>query len=429
MTSEWSRHTHRDPVEQVVREIVLGELKQLLQTYRDDTPMERAARIRTMVKDEVTEYQRRAVATNQPLLEDPAAAEERLIDELLGMGPLESLMRQQDVQTIRVLSPTRVYVVRGGRQERVHGVRFGSDRQVRELVKRMAAAAGRLFDEAHPRVDFALPDGSRMHAVMPPVSSQYTEVTIRRFTLHDRRLESLVPETMPADLVSFVSSCVKARANIVIAGDSGVGKTTVQRMAALEIDDPDDWVIVIEPTRELGLHLLLGQCQSWEARPDNSEGLGRITQAQLLEDDALRCEPTRIIVGECRGPEAWTFLLAVNSGHSGSMTTIHARSAHNALDRLMVAALQEPGAAAVGHDVIRDIIADNIDLVVYLEKRQGRRRVTQVIEVDPSTDGGVFHTRALWELQDDELKRTALRPALLDRIARAGIALPPGLAA
>jgi pilus assembly protein CpaF len=200
-------------------------------------------------------------------------------------------------------------------------------------------------------------------------------------------------------------------------------------MAALEIDDPDDWVIVIESTRELGLHLLLGRCQSWEARPANSEGLGKISQAELLEDDALRCEPTRIIVGECRGPEAWTFLLAVNTGHAGSMTTIHARSAHNALDRLMVAALQEPGAAAVGRDVLRDIIAGNIDLIVYLEKRQGRRLVTQVLEVDPSTEGGVFHTRPLWDLQSGELKRTGLRPALLDRIATTGIALPPELAA
>lgn len=409
-----------DPAERTIREVVRDALQVLLEQHREATAAEREAAIRRLIREEVAEYQRRAVATNEPMLADPSATEQRLVDELLGLGPLERLMRDPAVQTIFVNTPTHVRVVRDGRTERVAGVRFEGDQQVRDLVKRLATLAGRRFDESSPRADLALPDGSRLHALMPPITPEYTEVTIRKFTLFDRRLPDLVAvDTLPPDLATFLAAAVRAKANLVIAGDGGAGKTTLLRVLALEIDDPDERVIVVESTRELALHRLLPHCLSWQARPANSEGLGAISQGELVEDDALRCEPSRIIVGEARGAEAYTLLEAMNTGHRGSMSTIHATSARDALRRLKVAAMK--AAERPSPELLTELIAANVDLVLYLEKRLGRRWVTQVVEVDPRVEGGVIACRDLWVERNGRLARTGLRPQLLDRIEAAAI--------
>ena len=164
------------------------------------TPDELRERLYATMHDEVELHQRRAAAANDPLLPDPADTEQWLEDHVLGYGDLGPLMRTDGIQTIRIMGPHRLYVVENGQQHRLAGVRFRNEQAVRDLVKRFASLAGRLFDDAHPRADFALPDGSRLHAAMPPVTPQYTEVTIRRFTLIDRRLETLVPETLTAGL-------------------------------------------------------------------------------------------------------------------------------------------------------------------------------------------------------------------------------------
>lgn len=413
----------RDPLVRSLLESLREQRKELLEQHRDASTAELRERMRAMVDESVTRHQRYAAATNNgQLLEDEEAARQELIDELLGLGLLERLMRQDGVQTIRVVSPTHVRVVRNGHQERVVGVRFDSEQQVRDIVKRVAAAAGRTYDESHPRVDVSLEDGSRLHAVGPPVTRQFTQITIRRFTLFNDRLPSLVRAgTLPQALADLLVAGVRSRLNIVLAGDSGIGKTTLQRMLLLTIDDPDEWLITMESTFELGLDLLTGSCQSWQERLPNTEKAGGITLPQLLEEDALRCEGSRVIVGECRKGEAFTLLLALNAGHRGTVTTIHARSAEDALDRLLTAA--QLADRTPSERVLRRMIASNIDLVVFMEKRDGRRLVTEVLEVDHRLgENDTFGTRRLWQWQGGQLVRTDEPAHVIEDIRRAGVA-------
>jgi pilus assembly protein CpaF len=408
-----------DQAERELRRVVRDALGVLLEQHPKSSGAEQATNIQAMIHEEIAEYQRRAATMNEPLLVDPAATEQRLVDELLGLGPIEGLMRDRDVESIFINAPTRIYVVRGGHVVRMPQVRFEDDVQVRDLVKRLAGIAGRRFDESAPRVDLGLADGSRLHAVMPPVSAQYTEVTIRRFTFRNRRLDDLVRDgALTADFARFLSAVVKARVNLIFSGDSGTGKTTMLRATALEIDHPDERVVVIEHTRELGLEQLLPHALGWQERLPNSEGLGTITQGDLLYEDALRCEPSRILIGEVRGPEAWVLLKAMNTGHRGSMSTIHANSARDAVDRLMVAAMEAP--ARPSEDLLSKLIATNLQLVIHLEKRDGQRMITQVFELAGREAVGIVG-HDLWTHREGRLTRTGLRPRCLDRVASAEI--------
>jgi pilus assembly protein CpaF len=411
-----------DAAERELLQAVLLARKVILEQNRNEEPAEVAARIRSMIAQECERYQRRVATMNLPLLRDPAATEQKLRDELLGMSVLEQLMRQPGVQTIYVNGPADVRTLCDGRMQRLVGVHFASDRHVRELVKRFAGLAGREFDAAHPSVDLALPDGSRLHAVMPPITEEFTELTIRRFTVFNRRLPYFVEQQMmSARCASFLSASVRGHANIVVAGDTGTGKTSLVRALALEIDDPQCRMITIEDPRELGLSKLLDGCLAWEARPPNSEGKGEITTNQLLERDVLRSEPTRIVIGECKGIEAYTFLKALDTGHRGSFTTIHARSARDALDRLLTNAMEAPHRPDA--EVLLRRIASNIDLVVFLEKRTEGRRVTEVLEIEPFIENGVINCQALFQYRDGRLVATAARrPRVLDQIEAAGLA-------
>jgi pilus assembly protein CpaF len=403
----------RSASEQALLETILRTRAALLERS-DLEPDAVLEQLRAAIGAEIEHAQRHAAASNEPLLRAPADTAQWLDDQVLGYGDLGPLMRTESVQTIRIVGPHRLYVVDNGRQHRMAGIRFSSDRAVRDLVKRFATLAGRLFDDAHPRVDLSLPDGSRLHAVMPPISRQYTEVTIRRFTLFERRIESLVPDTMTASVARFLTACVNARANVLISGDGGTGKTTLQRMLLLGIDDPDEWLIVFETTRELGLDRLIGQCQSWQARDRGTDGAGGISLSQLLEEDGLRCEASRLIVGECRKEEAYTVLHALETGHQGTVTTLHARSAVDALERLLTAAQHSP--MAPSEAVLRAMIRRNIDVVVHLKKLHGRRLVSEVVEIErtPGTDGG-FGIRPLWTRKGaGPLVRQPYPPRLLE---------------
>jgi pilus assembly protein CpaF len=404
----------RTPVEYALLETVQRTRAALLE-QTDLSPDELRERLHAIMRDEVELHQRRAAAANDPLLSDPAETQQWLDDHILGYGDLGPLMRSDGIQTIRIMGPHRLYVIENGHQHRLAGVRFPDDQAVRDLVKRFASLAGRLFDDAHPRVDLCLPDGSRLHAVMPPIAPQYTEVTIRRFTLLDRRIQSLVPETLTMGCCRFLEAAIRARANILICGDGGTGKTTLQRMLLLGIDDPDEWLICMESTWELQLHRLIGQVQSWQARDKGTDGSGAIKLSELLEDDALRCEATRIVVGECRKDESYTVLSALETGHRGVVTTIHSTSAADALERLLTAARHSPLAPSEG--VLRDMIRRNIHVVVFLRKLRGARFVSQVVEVDPirRDESGGFAVRPLWLRKGGgPLVRQAYPPRLLE---------------
>jgi len=224
---------------------------------------------------------------------------------------------------------------------------------------------------------------------------------------------------MPASLAQFISAGVRAHLNIIFSGNSGVGKTTLMRMALLEINDPSERVIAIESTRELGLEKLLPHAVDWQSRPKNTEGLGEITQAALM-DDALRCEPSRIVIGESLGDEAYLLLEAMSAGHAGCVSSIHARS-REALTRLMIAAMKAPHHPP--ERLVQWMIAANIDLIVHLEKRGEARIVSEVIEVDNHLEGDHIPTRALWQLKDGRLTRVSgARPRVLDDIRKAGAA-------
>jgi pilus assembly protein CpaF len=213
---------------------------------------------------------------------------------------------------------------------------------------------------------------------------------------------------------------VRAHLNIIFSGNSGVGKTTLMRMALLEIDDPSERVIAIESTRELGLEKLLPHAVDWQGRPKNTEGVGEISQASLM-DDALRCEPSRIVIGESLGDEAFLLLEAMSAGHAGCVSSIHARSAREALTRLMIAAMKAPHHPP--ERLVQWMIAANIDLVIHLEKRGEARLVTEVIEVDSHLEGDRIPHRPLWHLEDGQLVRVAgAMPRVLDDIHKAGIA-------
>jgi pilus assembly protein CpaF len=413
---------HWDAAERELLQIVLHGRKALLERYRDEQPAEVAARVRGMIQEETENYQRRAATMNLPLLKDPALSEQKVRDELLGMSVLEQLMRRPDVQTIFVNGPADIRVIADGAMQRLVGVRFRDDRHVRDLVKRFASLAGREFDASHPSLDVALPDGSRLHANMPPITEEFTVVTIRRFTLFNRRLPYFVEQgLLSAACASLLSAAIRGGANIVTAGDTGAGKTSLLRALGLEIDDPQCRMVTIEDPRELGLSRLIDGCVAFEARPPNSEGRGQITMNELLERDALRSEPSRIVIGECRGPEAYTFLKALDTGHRGSFTSIHARSARDALDRLLGNAMEAPHRPDA--NLLLRRIASNIDLVVFLEKRPEGRRVTEVIEVDPYVEDGVIATQTLFAYRDGRLAQTAQRrPRVLELIERAGLA-------
>jgi pilus assembly protein CpaF len=410
-----------DNAERELLALVRESRRRLLEQHAERSRAELEAAIRAMIHEETEHWQRRAAAGQCPLLLDPAAAEQKLGDELLGYGALASLMRNPAVSTIIVNAPTRIFTVTGGIMRRERFVRFDADETVRELVKRYAAGVGRRFDEGSPRVDLPLPDGCRLHALMPPLTTQYTQLTIRKFTLFHERLSTAVERgTMPAELAQFISAAVRAHLNIVFSGNSGVGKTTLMRMALLEIDDPSERIIDIESTRELGLEKLLPHAVDWQSRPKNTEGLGEITQAALM-DDALRCEPTRIVIGESLGDEAYLLLEAMSAGHAGCVSSIHARSAREALTRLMIAAMKAPHHPP--ERLVQWMIAANIDLVIHLEKRGESRLVTEVIEVDGRLEGDIIPVRPLWHSEGGQLVRVAgTTPRVLDQIRNAGIA-------
>jgi len=410
-----------DGAERELLALVRESRKRLLDQHTERSRVELEAAIRVMIHEETELWQRRAAAGQCPLFLEPTATEQKLEDELLGYGVLASLMRNPSVSTIIVNAPTRVFTVCNGVMRRERFVRFESDEPVRELVKRHAAAAARHFDEGSPRVDLSLPDGSRLHALMPPLTTQYTQLTIRKFTLFHQRLSAAVERgSMPADLARFISAAVRAHLNIIFSGNSGVGKTTLMRMGLLEIDDPSERIIAIEATRELGLEKLLPHAVDWQSRPKNTEGLGEISQAALM-DDALRCEPSRIVIGESLGDEAFLLLEAMSAGHAGCVSSIHARSAREALTRLMIAAMKAPHHPP--ERLVQWMIAANIDLVIHLEKRGAARIVTEVIEVDGHLEADHIPVRLLWQLENGQLARVAgARPRVLAEIQKAGVA-------
>jgi pilus assembly protein CpaF len=316
---------------------------------------------------------------------------ERVLRLATGLGPLEPLLADPAVDEVMVNGPASVYVERLGRIERAE-VRFADDAELMHAIERILAPLGRRVDEASPLCDARLPDGSRVNVVIPPLALSGPCLTIRRFRRHGFSLDELVENgTMPAEPAAFLARCVRARAAILVSGGTGSGKTTT--LGALSGALPEDErIVTIEDAAELKLrqpHVV-----RLEARPPNLEGRGEVTIRQLVRN-ALRMRPDRIVVGEVRGPEALDMLMALNTGHEGSLTTVHANSPPDALRRVETLALM----AGVGlpHAAVREQLASALQLVVHQSRgADGRRRVESVAEVVRLGDAA--GTRELYRL-------------------------------
>ncbi len=302
--------------------------------------------------------------------------EQELLHEAIGLGPLEYLLREDDITEIMVNGPDNVYVERGGVLYKTDTA-FADNYQVQAAIERIVSPLGRRIDESSPMVDARLADGSRVNAVIPPLSLVGPSITIRKFSKKPLEASDLVRfGSISEDIVDFLATCIKLRKNVIISGGTGSGKTTLLNVLSSFLPNRER-IITIEDAAELQLHQ--EHLVRLESRPANVEGRGEITIRDLVRN-SLRMRPDRIVVGECRGGEALDMLQAMNTGHDGSLTTVHANSPRDALARLetlvMMAGFDLPLKA------IREQIASAIHIVVQISReRDGSRKVTHVSEI------------------------------------------------
>lgn len=299
-----------------------------------------------------------------------------ILDELIGFGPIQGLLDDQDITEVMVNRPSKVYIERGGKLLETH-VHFDSDEHIMRVIERIVSPLGRRVDTDSPMVDARLPDGSRVNAVIPPVAIDGPTITIRKFSKNKLTIQQLIEyDTLSQTMCEFLRACVLGRLNIVISGGTGSGKTTLLNVLSSFIPE-NERVVTIEDSAELRLdqdHVV-----RMEARPPNLDGRGQVTIRDMVRN-ALRMRPDRIVVGECRGGESLDMLQAMNTGHDGSLTTLHANSPRDALLRLETMVLM------AGMDlplkVIRQQVASAVDLIVHVSRlKNGPRKVTAISEV------------------------------------------------
>src|SRR5499427_1850348 len=352
---------------------------------------------------------------------------EEILDEVFGLGPLEPLLKDPTVSDIMVNGFENVYIERGGRVIETN-IRFKDNAHIRLIIERIVSAVGRRIDDSSPIVDARLADGSRVCAVIPPLSLIGPVISIRRYGKKVLTTEDLLKnETFTTGMLDFMSGCVEARLNIVISGGSGSGKTTMLNTLSRFIPE-EERIVTIEDTAELQLQQ--SHVVRLETRPPNIEGAGAISQRDLVIN-TLRMRPDRIIVGESRGAEALDMLQAMNTGHDGSMTTVHANSQRDAFSRLETMVMM--ASQHVPDKVIRQQLASAINLVVHCSRLiDGTRKVTGIAEVV-----GVEHDQV--EMQDlflfersgvsrrgkvlGRFRGCGVKPACLDRLKSYGIHL------
>jgi pilus assembly protein CpaF len=356
---------------------------------------------------------------------------EEVLDEVFGLGPLEPLLKDPTVSDIMVNGYDSVYVERGGRISETN-IRFKDQAHVRMIIDRIVSNIGRRIDDSSPIVDARLEDGSRVCAVIPPLSLIGPVMTIRRFGKKLLGTEDLIRnETLTTGMLDFLSGCVEARLNIVISGGSGSGKTTMLNTLSRYIPE-EERVITIEDTAELQMQQ--SHVVRLETRPPNIEGAGAVTQRDLVIN-ALRMRPDRIIIGECRGPEAMDMMQAMNTGHDGSMTTCHANSAKDAFTRLETMVMM--ASSAIPDRVIRQMLASAVNIVVQCARlNDGTRRVMSISEVrDVEEDQVVLDDIFVLERTGvnprgritGRFRATGYKPRCLNRLKAYGIHLSPSI--
>lgn len=361
-----------------------------------------------------------------------ALERERLVDELhhelFGLGPLETLLADQTISDILVNSPNNIYIERRGKLEKTE-VTFKDNEHLMRVIERIVSSVGRRIDEASPMVDARLKDGSRVNAIIPPLSLDGPVLSIRRFGAEPLRMNRLLEfQMLTKDMADMFEMCVKARLNVLISGGTGAGKTTI--LNALSAFIPfDERVVTIEDSAELQMQQ--PHCVRLETRPPNIEGRGEVTQRDLVKN-ALRMRPDRIVIGEVRSGEAIDMLQAMNTGHDGSLTTIHANTPRDALARLETM-IQMTG-MRLSDRAMRQQIASAIHLVIQVARlSDGSRRLTSISEItgmegETITMQEVFHfERRGIDAEGKVIGRfrpTGVRPRFAERLKVYGMQLP-----
>jgi pilus assembly protein CpaF len=385
------------------------------------------------VRGEVRSLVRTLCEQEKGLITGPE--QERLMDEVMdetfGLGPLETLLKDTTISDILVNRFDRIYVEKRGRLEMVE-TRFRDNQHLRQIIDRIVAQVGRRVDETSPMVDARLADGSRVNAIIPPLALDGPAMSIRRFGSKPLQLEDLIRHgAFPAAVMDFLSAAVQARCNVLISGGTGSGKTTLLNCLSRYIPT-DERIITIEDAAELQLqqpHVV-----RLETRPSNIEGKGEVSQRDLVKN-CLRMRPDRVIIGECRAAEALDMLQAMNTGHEGSMTTVHANNPRDALARLEVMI------AMAGYEIpikaLRSQIASAIQIVIQARRiTGGKRKVTSVSEIT-GMEGDNITMHELFSYEQGGVDEnghaigrfvaTGLRPHCADRIEHRGISLPKDL--
>jgi len=347
--------------------------------------------------------------------------------EVFGLGPLETLMKDPEITDILVNSHSNVFVERYGKLERTD-VRFRDDAHLMQIIERIVTRVGRRVDESSPMVDARLADGSRVNAIIPPLALDGPVLSIRRFGAERLTINDLIQfNSVPPQIAEVAAACVKSRLNILVSGGTGAGKTTLLNCLSNFIPESER-IVTIEDSAELKLqqeHVV-----RLETRPPNIEGIGSVTQRELVRN-ALRMRPDRIVVGEVRGGEALDMMQAMNTGHDGSISTIHANSARDALSRLetmmLMAGINLPERA------LREQVASALDIIIQLSRlSDGSRRLVEFAEVT-GMEGTTITTQTIFKFEQrgvdngkviGEFIATGVMPAFIDRLERYGFKIP-----
>jgi pilus assembly protein CpaF len=425
-TSRQRRAQHKDPFADLKRDVHQSLLDTLGPQLYDSrlSPSELEQKVRHTLQEVLA-------AGETPLTSaDRTRITQEIADDILGYGPLEPLLRDPDVTEIMANGPDLVYVERGGKLYEVDA-RFNDETHLRRTIDKIVGRVGRRVDEATPMVDARLPDGSRVNAIIPPLAVDGSVLTIRKFAADPLTVEDLVAfGSLTRGVADFLRACVAARLNVIVSGGTGAGKTTTLNVLSAFIPE-DERIITVEDAAELQLHQQ--HVLRLESRPPNIEGRGEVKIRDLVKN-ALRMRPDRIVVGEVRDEAALDMLQAMNTGHDGSISTVHSNGPRDAVARLETMVLM----AGVDLPVraIREQVSSAVDLIVHQTRfRDGGRRITHVTEV-VGMEGDIVTLQDIFLFDQragidefghpvGQLRSTGLRPKFLEKITAQGIQVDP----